>query len=37
VLSLLLIVWADILRNANVPIVSSCPLSFGRQRVVSCV
>jgi hypothetical protein len=43
--SLLLIVWAswpsppsaDILRNTNVPIVSSCPLPFGRQRTVSCV
>jgi hypothetical protein len=42
---LLLIVWAswpspppaDILRNANDPIVSSCPLSFERQRAVSCV
>jgi hypothetical protein len=42
---LLLIAWtspssppsADVLRNANVPIASSCSLSFGRQRAVSFV
>lgn len=39
--SLLLVVWpsppsADTLRNANVLIVSSCPLPFGRQRAASC-